>query len=359
MQIINLVPGVKKVQFGIWNAAVSTTKYLKRQYKVESEMWYPKHTFDNSYEGLKTVELKTTDLRTLQELIIKRKLHPNNSIFVTHSSWNHQTRWGAQVQKKGFRWVYIPHGTLEPWSMSQGKLKKQLYFQFQEGPMTTKADAIVAVGHPEMNNLKQRYKNTRIERIPNGVEIPALPEKKDGKVSYLFLARLHHKKGVLPLVQGWIASQLNNRAGYELTIAGPDQGEIEKINPLLSRTNNVKYIGPQYGKDKTKLLEKSHFYVLPSYSEGFPTSVLEAGSFGLIPLITDGCNFPELFDAKLAVKISPDVDRIKTGLESTIEINELKRSKWQHQLVDFIETNYSLSVIAEKQYQLYSELLGK
>src|SRR5207249_4774582 len=71
-------------------------------------------------------------------------------------------------------------------------------------------------------------------------------ETKKKKKIFLFMARLHHKKGVLPLVKAWLHSPLQNNANYELVIAGPDEDELKKIKPLLAQSDNAIYVGPIY-----------------------------------------------------------------------------------------------------------------
>src|SRR5690606_2109470 len=146
-----------------------------------------------------------------------------------------------------------------------------------------------AVSRPEKANLEKQL-GRGVTLVENGVTLPEdLPPKDDQETLFLFMARLHYKKGVAPLVRAW--KRVMDGAGEKtLVIAGPDEGELEKIRPLL--TGNVRYIGAVYGKEKEDWLKRSHYYFLPSFSEGFPTSVLEAMSYGLTPLITAGCNFP-------------------------------------------------------------------
>ena len=173
------------------------------------------------------------------------------------------------------------------------------------------------------------------------------------------MARLHHKKGVVPLAEAWINSSLFNQENIELLIAGPDDGELSKIKQLLAQhTNaNVRYIGAVYGEDKEALLKKAHFYVLPSFSEGFPTSVLEAMQFGVIPLISRGCNFPEVFKHNLGIEVQPAIGSIRQGLEEAMKMNKDQMQKLSLDNTVFVNGHYTLSAIAKQQYELYSSLL--
>ncbi|MEJ0030745.1 MAG: glycosyltransferase [Bacteroidota bacterium] len=87
------------------------------------------------------------------------------------------------------------------------------------------------------------------------------------------------------MVEAWHAINSQNNS-VKLIIAGPDEGELKHIQHLIK--GNVEYAGAVYGDGKKKLLNEASYYLLPSYSEGFPTSVLEAMSYGQIPLISSG-----------------------------------------------------------------------
>ena len=44
--------------------------------------------------------------------------------------------------KNNIPWVAVPHGMLEPWSLSQKRLKKWMYLHLVESPMLRRAHAI-------------------------------------------------------------------------------------------------------------------------------------------------------------------------------------------------------------------------
>ena len=230
--------------------------------------------------------------------------------------------------------------------------------------MADRADLIRAVGIPEKKNLELVFKrHPNIQLIANGVKVHKVDlRKKDDNVrKVLYMSRLHHKKGVVELVKAWLKSSLNKNAGFELIIAGPDQGELEQIQSLLD-TNpdcNITYIGPVYGPAKEAWLERASYYILPSKSEGFPTAILEAMSYGLIPLITEGCNFPDVFEHRLGIKISPQIPDILDGLNQLTQMKGDAVTILQGKASDYINKHYSLDFIAEQQVKAFKAILAK
>ena len=121
--------------------------------------------------------------------------------------------------------------------------------------------------------------------------------------------------------------------------------KIKMVEPIKKTTR----------AEREKFLKEAHYYVLPSYSEGFPTSIVEAMSFGAIPIITDGCNFPQVFEHKLGYKIKPEIHSVSAVLEKlkTIEFD----SSLSYQNKMFIYNNFTDRKIGEDLYHLYQGLL--
>lgn len=359
MKIINFVDNLESVNFGIWNAAVSTAEELSQQ-GVHSEIWFPQIERIPDIKAVKLVALTNLSVSAVADKIIQG-YDKCETVIVSHGCWMYPTKIGYALHNKGYKWIAVPHGMLEPWSMQQKKFKKLIYLYLIEKRMLHQADAIRAVGTPELYNLRRTYSSNNLHLIPNGTEETVKIEKDWEKpLRFLFMARLHHKKGIVPLVEAWASSLLHNNAGYKLIIAGPDDGEKENMHKAILRngSTNLEYVGPRYGREKEELLKNTHFYILPSYSEGFPTSVLEGMQNGLVPIITEGCNFPEAFENEMAIKISPAIEDIVSGLNQVALYNEAELNLVSQKVQEFVCANYSLKHIAEMQNKFYQKLLN-
>jgi glycosyltransferase involved in cell wall biosynthesis len=189
--------------------------------------------------------------------------------------------------------------------------------------------------------------------IPNAVPEGLISIKDKDKVNYVFMSRLHHKKGLIPFVQAW-NKVFKGNSNTRLIIAGPDEGELEKLEPY--QTENMEYIGPVYGVGKIELLKKAHYFLLPSFSEGLPTSVLEAMSYGAIPLISRGCNFEEVFENQLGYQAEPNTSQLENLL------SHLSKEKYDQQKsnknVEWINQHFSENPVAENLRQEYSKVLN-
>lgn len=362
MRIINLIDNLSPVNFGIWNAALATAPMLIDRHNCKSYAWYPALEDAPQLSQVEQRSFTAFGRTQMLEALKQGDFSPADTLIVSHGCWQFPTRWGHALHKMGYKWLMVPHGMLEPWSMQQKRFKKWLYFSLVERRLLAKADVIRAVGTPEFNNL-QKMLSAKVALIPNGIPSLHQPllEKPASPRHFLFMARLHHKKGLLPMVRAWLNSSLANNSLYQLTIAGPDDGELPALKGLLasSGVTNIHYVGAVYGAEKEVLLQRSHFYLLPSFSEGFPTSLLEAMQYGLIPLMTSGCNFPEALEAHLAIAITPETATILKGLNQAAKLSSGDLNNWGQKAAAFVNQHYNLNHIAELQYKLYKSLLGK
>ena len=179
--------------------------------------------------------------------------------------------------------------------------------------------------------------------------------------NYLFMARLHEKKGVIPLVKAWIESPQARNLAHHLYIAGPNDGELAQLEEILSLHQNINigYLGAIYDQAKIELLAKTHIYILPSFSEGFPTSVLEAMNSGAMAVITDGCNFPIAIENEMALRTTTNIEDLKSTLTYlynapliTLRDKAIRSAHW-------VADNYSNRSIAQQQAALYTDLISK
>ena len=167
MRVINIVDELSKVNFGIWNSAISTAGELRAQ-NIDSEIWaFGDITLPPGVD-ITCKLVKDEGLKKFAEMA--EALDPGNDVIVTHGCWRFPTKWGYWFAKKGFVWVYTPHGMLEPWALQQKKVKKKIYLELFEKKWARYAAAIRAVSSTEAANLRSIFPSSKIIHISNGVD---------------------------------------------------------------------------------------------------------------------------------------------------------------------------------------------
>lgn len=101
----------------------------------------------------------------------------------------------------------------------------------------------------------------------------------------LFLTRVETYKGIFTTLEAY--SKVKSRyPNATLTIAG-DGSKVREAKEFVikNKLNDVHFLGNIKGNELIDAFYQASIYILPSHSEGMPTSVLEAMAFGL-PIIS-------------------------------------------------------------------------
>lgn len=122
-----------------------------------------------------------------------------------------------------------------------------------------------------------------------GVNVNTFPKKDIIDFNtFIMVARLLHTKGVIEYCE---AAQIVKSKGYkyDFLLVGAEASITQKDIQKYIDNGDIKYLGLR--KDINELLQKSTVFVLPSYAEGLPMSMLEAMSTGRPILVTNvtGC----------------------------------------------------------------------
>ena len=104
--------------------------------------------------------------------------------------------------------------------------------------------------------------------------------------TFLFLSWVTKEKGVFELIEA--VKKLNEEnIKFQVFICGGGSDLIEAQEKVTENNiSNIFFKGWVTGQAKLALLNKSHFYLLPSYTEGFSNSLLEAMASGLAVITT-------------------------------------------------------------------------
>lgn len=149
-------------------------------------------------------------------------------------------------------------------------------------------------------------------------------EKRDGHIkNILFLSRIEKYKGIYEALETFELLQKKYQH-LQLTIVG-EGTELKNVRTYIKkkRLKNVSIRGALFGQELINTFKSSDLYIFPSYSEGMPTSVLEAMAFGL-PVITSSVGGLNDFfeDGKMGARIQ-DLN----PLSYQIAIEKLIKSK--------------------------------
>lgn len=159
-------------------------------------------------------------------------------------------------------------------------------------------DCIITLTESWQTFFKQITTCQHVEVIENIVAPPQFKNiPKDGKLHLLFLGLISQQKGIYDLIEVIAGHKTEFDNKLILHIGG--NGEKGKLIDLISKNNIanlITYEGWVSGDKKTDLLNIADAFILPSYTEGLPISILEAMSYGLPILSTPVGGIPEIVE---------------------------------------------------------------
>jgi L-malate glycosyltransferase len=201
-----------------------------------------------------------------------------------------------------------------------------------------KTDAVIAVSQAVMNDTTDAHSARICQVIRNGVE-PTPPQRNRGEVRAelglsaercvgLLAARIDHLKGHEVLLD---ALAILKRRGLEFTMLfagdGKERSAREARAQELGLTpDDVRFLG--FRSDIADLLGVSDIFVLPSFSEGLPLSVLEGMAQGLPIVATTVGGIPEVVTQNQEGILVPpkDADALADALAHVVQDAELRKT---------------------------------
>ena len=232
---------------------------------------------------------------------------------------------------------------------------------------------------PEGEGVKNDLINYKITKKPlkvlgygniKGIDLkyfnPELPEVKgkageiikDGVFTFVFVGRLVGDKGINELVKAF--SRLNKEYPQtRLILVGPREANLDPLKPEtiqeIESNTAIEETGVQ--KDVRPWLAASDALVFPSYREGFPNVVIEAGAMGLPSIVTDINGSREIIiDGENGLIIpSKDEDSLFKAMKEMIDKSH-NRSLMASKSRELVASRYEQSFVRQCLKDYYKEI---
>jgi glycosyltransferase involved in cell wall biosynthesis len=284
-----------------------------------------------------------------------------------HGLWLFTNWASARATRKARKpWVCSPRGTLERWALSRSRWRKWVAWRMFQGTALRRASRIHATSPGEAEAVRRILNDTRIEIIPNGVDVegefarPVATEVDPGSRDVRFLGRIHPVKGLDTLLAAW---RLVATPEATLTIAGG--GEWEHVHELelgmaaLGSGSTVRYVGPLARETRAGWLAKAHVVVLPSHSENYGMVVAEALACEAPVITTTGTPWSEVREANCGWWVSPTVEGIAAALREALALSAERRREMGQRGRRLVEARHSSAAAAARMEDMYRQVLDE
>ncbi|WP_456377695.1 glycosyltransferase family 4 protein [Lutibacter sp.] len=279
---------------------------------------------------------------------------------------NHSAMRGSFWRKNVFSTLARMRGIPVILHLHGSEMEKFYYSQVPWGKnkiisILNKADVVMVLSKSWEKFVLKIAPDATVKIVYNYVTPPkitlqkALQESKNDTVNILFLGLIGKRKGVYDLIDAVKKIKVVCDRRFKVLIGG--NGEVEELQNLIVENDlqeQVVYLGWVSGEEKESYLRSCDIYILPSYNEGLPMSLLEAMSWGKPVISTRVGGIPELIRDNQDGMIvdAGNVEQISSSLMELIESKEKRRQFGQNSR-ERIEEKFSDKVVLPQIDALY------
>lgn len=293
-------------------------------------------------------------------------------LYHTNGLWlycNHITCSIARKKKRPY--IITPHGMLYPNALNRSYWKKWPLLKLWFEKDIKEASCMHATCKQEMEHIHNFGYNGPIAVIPNLIHV--IPEtkslfnkkkekiiSKDCPIIFGFLGRLHPIKKIENILYG--AALLNKSISFQISILGKGDNEYEaflrKEVDKLNLNEKVYFKGFINGLDKFNELANLTALFVPSDSENFGMSVVEALSVGTPVMASLGTPWEDLNDYQCGWWVERSPENIATIMSEIIHTPSNELIAMGERGIQLVNKKYAADKIAKQMLQLYSWILN-
>lgn len=314
----------------------------------------------DSYKGVKLVDIHSPKKKSLEAAIhtflavLKaRTMNPD----LVHIHAVGPSIMVPVARLLGLKVVMTNHGpdyNRQKW----GKLAKTV-IRMGEKWGTKYSTRVIAISKMIVRSLAENYGRTDTALIYNGVNTPVKSPRTDyieslgirpGEKYFLTVGRFVEEKGFHDLVAAYRAAGLQD---FKLVIAG-DSDHPDAYSESLkqqAREAGVILTGYIMGEKLNQVFSNASVFVLPSYHEGLPISLLEAMSYNLDVIVSD-------IEANKLDCLQPD-DFFKVGDVAALTSKLHQKATSFFKLREYDLSAYDWDTIASQTLEVYEQVAGK
>lgn len=198
--------------------------------------------------------------------------------------------------------------------------------------------------------------------------------KRDDVFTFIFVGRIVRDKGINELIAAF--DKLSQEHKVRLLLVGTFEDALDPVSEstkkIIEGNSSIEYLGPQYGTDLLACYAASDCFVFPSYREGFPNTVLEAGAMELPSIVTDINGSREIIvcrneentspirDMKLCdngIIIPPRNEELLYKAMEEVFKNDNVRAVMVSQAREMVATRFEQSFVQKFLIEFYNEII--
>ena len=213
------------------------------------------------------------------------------------------------------------------------------------------------LGHGNVRGVDMEYYDRTPEVMQRVKQL-----RDDTKMTFIFVGRVGRDKGIEELCKAFdrLSKEHDN---LRLWIVGPDENDVDPIpapaRAIIDHHPEVHTLGMQREVNLLAYYAAADCFVLPSYREGFPNTVLEAGAMGLPSIVTDINGSREIVkEGENGLIVPPhDADALYNAMKQMTEKSQ-ERQHMADNARKMVADRFEQGYVRQCLYDFYNEILS-
>ncbi len=341
-----------------WGVDVAVEEHVKRQQQLESVALI-------NVAGHK-IECAQNQFDYYKGFDIKKLPAPFNNpdLVIFHEVYRVQyLKIAKNLLKNKVPYIIVAHGSLTKKAQAKKRIKKIIGNILFFGKFIKKAQAIQCLSKRELEQtkiVKKKFIST------NGIDIPK-EFKKDFNAhctDIVFIGRYDIYYKGLDIFFDAVKSleSFINQHNVKISMYGPDNNNcFKQVEDLIKEKGVEKLITQNSaitGEQKKDRLIKSDIFIQTSRSEGMPLGIIEALSYGVLCLVTEGTNLGEIiseYNAGWVAKTTVE-DVAETIKKAVLEKQEY--SEKSSNAIKLAKENFVWDKVIQDELDNYSKIIN-
>ena len=180
--------------------------------------------------------------------------------------------------------------------------------------------------------------------------------------TFVFVGRIVGDKAINELVEAFVRLHDVHR-NTRLVLVGKYEHNLDPVSDttrqLIDTNDGIDACGPKYGDDLLQMYVDADCFVMPSYREGFPNTVLEAGAMGLPSIVTDINGSREIIENEKNGLIVPskNANALYDAMERMLT-DDKARETMKGNAREMIASRFERGFVQKCQIEFYKRILN-
>lgn len=287
-----------------------------------------------------------------------------------HGLWlpgyHHASQW---ARYNNIPIVWSTHGMTAPWSMRYKRWKKWLAWRLYQKRDLRHAAMIHCTTDLEVN-WNHQLGVDRSFVVPLGTHECSTGETQTHGERIiphvLFVGRLHPVKGLENLIRAWDEVVHNSKDNdqcmfWHLRIVGPDEGgylsNLKALVSHLSLDEQVEFAGPKFGSDLSREYDECDCLILPSYTENFGATVVDALAHGKPCIASTFTPWRVLREKGCGWWIGNQPEDLAFVIREMIAIGDVKRREMGIRGCELVKEKFTWDAVTKMMIAEYNKIL--